>query len=326
MPILTVIIPVYNAATYVGDAIKSVEVQGFSQGEIEVVCIDDGSNDGSGELLDKIAANKPYIKVIHKKNGGVSSARNEGLKQVHGRYFLFLDADDQLIPNRLRKLTTYMDQEDADLCQYQYTRDQEREKAVETPVSCHKGNMTILGFIWLYIFKTSKYVSLRFDEQLKYQEDSLYIHQIMMQSPNCIVTDSICYYYRDTPGSLMSNRNPEEMAGVMLRLAEDLKRLEKEKSFQMNDKQLRDTKIFYGRVTGYYMAYSLCAGNDEYPFCMLREKGLWPSAKEWGLLKPKKNMGKMLKDYCVFFIAFRPMWWIMQKTKLLYRFRNLLFH
>ena len=326
LPILSIIIPVYNAKNYIEDAIKSVEAQGFSEDQIEIVCVDDGSKDGSGELLDEIAAKKHYVKVIHKKNGGAASARNEALKHINSRYYMFMDADDELIPCRIKNLIIFMDQENADICQYQYTRNREWSDMVKTPVTYHEGNMTILGFIWLYIFKTSKFVTLRFDEQLKYAEDILYNHQVIIQRPKCIVTDNICYYYRDTPDSLMAQRKPNEMADVMLRLAEDLKEIENNESYHLGRKELKDTQAFYGRAAGYYMAYSLCAGNNEYPFHMLEEKGLWPTVKEWKLLKPKRKFSKMLKDYCVFFISFRPVWVIMQKTKILYRFRHLLFH
>lgn len=326
LPILSIIIPVYNAIAYIESALKSVDMQGFSEDQIEVICVDDGSQDGSGELLDRIAERKRYIKAIHKENGGVASARNEGLDHVRGKYYLFMDADDELIPNCLTKLTEYMDQENADVCQYQYTRSAERENIIKTPITFRRGNMTILGFVWLYIFKTSKYGSLRFDEKLRYAEDIFYNHQVFVQNPICIVTDNVCYYYRDTPGSMMTQRNPAEMAGVMLRLAENLKGLAENELYQMDPQRLEDTKKFYGRAAGYYMAYSLCAGNNEYPFHMLKGKGLWPSVKEWMLLKPKKSKSKMMKDYCVFFISFRPIWWIMQKTKILYRFRHLLFH
>lgn len=324
-PVLSVIIPVYNAKAYLEEAIQSALSQGFDDDQIEIICVDDGSKDGSGELLDEIASKMKNLKVIHQENGGSASARNEGLNHVNGRYFLFMDADDELIPNCMKELTAAMDREEADVCQYQYTRTHEWKEIIETPISCRKEGMQINGFVWLYIFRTSKLISLRFDKKLKYAEDIFYCHQVVLRSPKCIVTDHICYYYRETPGSMMAQRNPEEMAGVMLQLAESLKGLEKDESFQMSDRALRDTRIFYGRAAGYYMAYSLCAGNNDSPFPMLKGKGLWPPVREWRLLKPKKNRNKMLKDSCVFFIQFRPAWWIMQKTKLLYRFRHLLF-
>ena len=95
----SVIIPVYNVAEYISDCLSSVLAQ--TVGSWECVCVDDGSTDGSGKILDEFAIRDSRIRVIHKSNGGVASARNTALEVITGDWFLFLDADDVWSPQLL---------------------------------------------------------------------------------------------------------------------------------------------------------------------------------------------------------------------------------
>ena len=95
----SVIIPVYNVAEYISDCLSSVLAQTVENWEC--VCVDDGSTDGSGKILDEFAARDSRIRVIHKSNGGVASARNTALDIISGDWFLFLDADDVWAPHLL---------------------------------------------------------------------------------------------------------------------------------------------------------------------------------------------------------------------------------
>lgn len=99
---ISIIIPVYNACKLLNRCISSIVSQTYS--DIEIILVDDGSSDGSDELCDILASKDCRIKVLHKKNGGVSSARNEGLKIAKGEYILLLDSDDALEPNTCEEL------------------------------------------------------------------------------------------------------------------------------------------------------------------------------------------------------------------------------
>lgn len=94
--LLTIIIPIFNGAPYIKRCVESIMAQSFNH--FELILVDDGSTDGSGEICDVLALKDSRIKVIHKPNGGVSSARNEGLKLAQGQWLCFFDADDT-IPN-----------------------------------------------------------------------------------------------------------------------------------------------------------------------------------------------------------------------------------
>lgn len=95
--ILSVIIPVYGVEKYIGRCLEILlrqEKINFREGKIEIILIDDGSIDNSPQICDKYASNNKIIKVIHKENGGVASARNAGLDIAKGKWVTFIDPDD----------------------------------------------------------------------------------------------------------------------------------------------------------------------------------------------------------------------------------------
>ena len=89
---ISIIVPVYNAEKYIEKCVKSITDQTFEN--IEILLIDDGSKDSSGMLVDTICMKDERIRVFHKQNGGVSTARNVGLDNASGEYIMFVDADD----------------------------------------------------------------------------------------------------------------------------------------------------------------------------------------------------------------------------------------
>ena len=101
-PLISIIIPVYNTKKYLRDCIESVFSQTYRN--LEIILIDDGSTDGSGQLVDDYAKSDRRVKVIHQKNQGLSGARNTGLKHVTGKYVTFIDSDDRIEPDMIKGL------------------------------------------------------------------------------------------------------------------------------------------------------------------------------------------------------------------------------
>ena len=115
-PLLSIVIPVYNAARFLERSIGSVRNQTYEN--LEIIVVDDGSKDESLRMLNAFAARDPRIKVLSKENGGSSSARNAGLKLVTGRFVGFIDADDYIEPDMYENLYTALDADfDADAAQ-----------------------------------------------------------------------------------------------------------------------------------------------------------------------------------------------------------------
>ena len=98
-PKISVIVPVYNAEQYLPHCIDSILAQTFT--DFELLLIDDGSKDNSSKICDEYEEKDKRVKVFHKKNGGVSSARNLGLDKAHGEWICFCDSDDCLKSNYL---------------------------------------------------------------------------------------------------------------------------------------------------------------------------------------------------------------------------------
>lgn len=128
MPKVSIIVPIYNVKEYMSAAVTSVINQ--SEKDIEIILVDDGSTDGSGRLCDQFAESDPRIQVIHKKNGGLSSARNAGVISAHANYVLFLDGDDYIHPRTVERLLEAISIAPADIVQFQY---QEVEETVNLP-------------------------------------------------------------------------------------------------------------------------------------------------------------------------------------------------
>ena len=111
--LISIIVPVYNVKPYLNRCVDSIIKQTYKN--IEILLIDDGSTDGSSELCDKLSDIDSRIKVIHKKNGGLSSARNRGLLEMNGKYVGFVDSDDYIREDMYSVLYHTMINHDADI-------------------------------------------------------------------------------------------------------------------------------------------------------------------------------------------------------------------
>lgn len=90
--LISVVVPIYNVEKYLNKCVDSLLNQDYSN--LEIILVDDGSTDSSGKIVDEYKEKNKNIKVIHKENGGLSSARNAGLKEAIGQYIIFIDSDD----------------------------------------------------------------------------------------------------------------------------------------------------------------------------------------------------------------------------------------
>ena len=118
MPVVSIIVPVYNVEAYIERCIQSLLDQ--TEPAIEVILIDDGSTDRSGQLCDQYAETDQRIRVLHKKNGGLSDARNAGIAIARGEYLLFVDGDDYADKELVEKTVVCAKQNDADMVVFDY--------------------------------------------------------------------------------------------------------------------------------------------------------------------------------------------------------------
>lgn len=113
VPEISIVVPVYKGVRFLRETLDSVRAQTFA--DWECLCVDDGSKDGSGALLDELAAGEPRFRVFHRENGGTSVARNFALSQARGRYIAFLDEDDVYRPQMLEVLHAAAEKTGADV-------------------------------------------------------------------------------------------------------------------------------------------------------------------------------------------------------------------
>lgn len=179
--------------------------------------------------------------------------------------------------------------------------------------------MTLSGTIWRYVFSRESFGSYRFDTSMKYAEDTLFAQTIALNNPKCLCVQGKIYYYRENPESVMRNRDFHVVAACMLKLALHHKRYLDDGRFQGEEKRIEK---WCARSTAAYMYYLLRAGDTDYPFNELKAQGLWPYKKEWNLLRPhltsKTGIKGTLSGWSLFFVGFRPCWWMIKTTKLLY--------
>lgn len=119
-PLVSIIVPCYNVEQYLANCIESILYQSYPNWEL--ILVDDGSSDRSGKICDEYTMKDSRIKIIHKKNGGVASARNVGIDTATGEYASFLDGDDFLHPDFLRDMIMLMQKKNADIVQCNFVR------------------------------------------------------------------------------------------------------------------------------------------------------------------------------------------------------------
>ena len=112
---VSIIIPVYNVSEYLCKCLESVVSQTYDN--LEIILVDDGSTDDSGEICDQYGRNDPRIHVLHQKNSGQAHARNRAFQESHGEYILYVDSDDFIARNHVEVLMSAAMQYDADIVQ-----------------------------------------------------------------------------------------------------------------------------------------------------------------------------------------------------------------
>ena len=211
MPKISIIIPVYNVKDYLADCLRSVLGQSFA--DFEVIIVNDGSTDGSGDICNKFAAEDKRVRVLHKQNGGLAQARNTGLDAAEGEIITFIDSDDLIEPESLYAL--YKCDEGADIVMGSmlrfapdgstrpYTRAGERMELEGRDMLCHVlegGKLNISACAGLY--RRHIFNDIRFPEGMLC-EDWYVMPSIYMAADKAIFLPVPWYRYRVNNASIM---------------------------------------------------------------------------------------------------------------------------
>lgn len=204
--LISVIIPVYNSASFLRDCVKSV-VNDYD--DLEVILINDGSKDSSGALCDELAKEHANIKVLHKQNGGVSSARNAGLGLASGDYIAFVDSDDSLKKGYFSDLLAKIGSADALVLSINDYKVPERFvlsgwEAIEFML---KDKAHRFGWApWNKLFKSSAIDKIRFNESEHVTEDFSFISKIFLGDIKVAFDTGGLYNYQESDTSIMRGK------------------------------------------------------------------------------------------------------------------------
>lgn len=213
---VSVIVPVYNVENYLSRCLDSLFRQTFH--DYEIILIDDGSTDTSGDLCDQSAEEHSFIKVIHQKNQGLSSARNKGTQIATGKYVTYVDSDDTVDPHYLEYLYQAIIDTDADCAIARRDRCSDNSKKVDacsdysiqvwskeralSEVLTSK-NATVSS--WNKMGLRSMYLDIPFPVD-RYYEDIAHTYRIIDCCEKCVFVDAILYHYWMNPGTITGRK------------------------------------------------------------------------------------------------------------------------
>lgn len=215
-PKISVVIPIYNMEQLLPRCLDSLQAQTFT--DFEVICVDDGSKDGSLKLLNVYAAKDPRIRVISQANGGVSAARNRGFDEARGAYLYCLDPDDLIHPKCLEIAYTAITRDSADfVCftwkkfseAYSFSEENTEEMGeiyTETPFQTWHvlplNQWGCMPSVWRFLFRKASIGDLRFETWITEGEDQLFVLVYLLHARNGVFIKNALYYYYQRPGSL----------------------------------------------------------------------------------------------------------------------------
>ncbi|MFT3982353.1 MAG: glycosyltransferase [Lachnospiraceae bacterium] len=213
--LISIIVPVYNTEHYLDCCVASLCAQSYEK--IEIILIDDGSTDMSGHLCDSYADKDSRIKVIHKENGGLSSARNAGIAAASGRYIGFVDSDDFVHRDMYRHLLQLLRKYRVDIsvCRFAYVSegaDRFLEAVRGIVLGVYTGQEPLWnllsadeginsGIICDKLFTAELFTDIRFPIG-KYHEDEYVIHELFDRAAGVVYSSFPYYYYRRRDGSI----------------------------------------------------------------------------------------------------------------------------
>lgn len=218
--LISIIVPVYNVKSFITVCIESIACQTYRN--LEIILIDDGSTDNSGDICDEYALKDSRIKVIHKKNGGLSDARNVGIDLAQGDYIAFIDSDDFIYPEYFEYLYEMISKNNADMSSCQPVLVDENGNTMSTPIAGKDYIKIITGqencmeeyvignkintTAWGNLYKTSlfKESGIRYPFG-KYHEDVFTTYRIIDLCEKIVIGNRKLYAYRQRGGSIINS-------------------------------------------------------------------------------------------------------------------------
>lgn len=212
--LVSVIIPVYHVENYLDNCVRSIVTQAYSN--LEIILVDDGSDDSCPQKCDSWAEKDKRIKVIHKINGGLSDARNAGLDIAQGEYIAFVDSDDFVHPDYVKRLVAIISQKDCDIaiCGFEKFVDGLDVPQKETsgvvkylnPKDCYVHTDAYFDVAWNKLYRRTVIGDVRYPYQ-KFHEDIYTTYKIMFVARKIGITQDVLYFYRQRRDSIIGKQD-----------------------------------------------------------------------------------------------------------------------
>lgn len=326
-PLISIIVPVYNVEDYLPTCLDSLLRQGIENERYEVILINDGSKDGSGTICKDYVARHANFFLLNQENQGVAAARNHGLGFAHGEYVIFVDSDDFLADNGLKRLVDVLKSHPGiDLVRfYSSYSDHIFDGKDEIDYEGGAGSLLASGgypaFVWTFAYRKEflDEHQIRF-AKLRFSEDSLFIATVFLQNPSVCSTRANIYRYVLRQDSAVGKRDK-----IISRLsAEDgisayeQINQEMEKSVFAADKQVRDTCVasMNRKKTPIYSRLLGAAYNGE-EFKKMKQRiilNLFYPMKPWSEDKRTKMVCMALNFIFSNYIIYKPVSWFFNQV------------
>lgn len=232
---ISIIVPIYNIQEYLEKCVKSIQKQTYKN--LEIILVDDGSTDNSKKICDELVLKDERIKVIHKKNGGLSSARNEGMRNATGDYICFVDGDDYIREDYCEVLYNALIETKSDLSAVSYKEIKNgktriynsaarSKKEFDDKCTVYNGDEIIIQFLhwknfriaWNKLYKAEIIKNQWFKEGATF-EDMFFNYKVLSQTKRLAYVNSPCYCYIRRDGSISttySEKNLNDFAEAII--------------------------------------------------------------------------------------------------------------
>ncbi len=278
---VSIIVPVYQVENYIRQCVDSILAQTFT--DFELILVDDGSKDQSGQICDEYAGRDRRVKVIHQKNSGVAIARNQGITCAKGSYLCFVDGDDWLEDKMIAKCVSFMKENDADVLRHGHTMElwkeekcvnEEKRNAPDfTDILTHDQIAGVMeqfwpncsNYVWNYFFKREAIGNIRFPE-IRISEDHIFVLKVLENCKKiCFLSDN-SYHYCMRMGS-SANRWQETGISCQLEMVRACHHFMNSFGIEPERKKILMSNIIVNAYS--YIIYLLC-----FPACKwnVREK------------------------------------------------------
>lgn len=255
--LVSIIVPIYNAEKYIKRCVQSLEQQTYT--DLEILLVDDGSTDKSGEICEKLKLKNKKINVIHTPNKGVSHARNTGLQNCKGKYVIFVDADDTIDENMVLILKKALEEAKADIALGNYYEEYESGEKIYKRVYLSKilnlDENAVEEFLkiwspWGKLYRREILHGIFFPE-LKYGEDLVFNSKLVLENriQSFVFIDEGVYNYFLRSNSAMRSGFKEEWFIALCEEIDIIKELEKKFEKKLNTNLVKNGTLVF--INGY---------------------------------------------------------------------------